>query len=144
MRSPDDFDNLAKAFEGMAGALHAGHPIEWEDVRHACALAHTLWPVRAGGRDWVETQFEDGRHECLAMLPAAAEGDIRACMGLEKACHHIGMALHTKGRRLAHEGPRGGAAAAKPWEAAHDTRAAIRHLDQKYARWAMRPVPLAA
>lgn len=138
-RSPDDFENLCKAFEGIAGALHEGHPLVKEDVEEACRLAHDLWPVRPAGKDWEATRFEDARHECLARLAAAADGDMHACIDLEKACHHVGMALHQKGRGLE---PPGGAAAAKPWDGARDTRTAIKRLDKKYARYALRPVAL--
>lgn len=134
-RSREDFDNLGKAFEGLAGYLHEGHPLAAEDVAKACSLAHTLWPVRAGGRDWNATRFEEARHACLANLEAAAGGDMHACIELEKAAHAAGLALRERGRS-ADDGTD------KPWDAAHDTRTAIRHLDQRYARYALRPIAL--
>jgi hypothetical protein len=137
-RSPEDFENLGKAFEGLAGYLHEGHPLEAADVAEACRLAHELWPVRGGGRDWNATTFEEARHACLANLEAAAGGDMHACIELERACHAVGMALRERSRAAEPTGT-----AAKPWGAAQESRTAIRHLDQRYARYAMRPVALA-
>ncbi|MCA1819693.1 MAG: hypothetical protein LC620_06570, partial [Halobacteriales archaeon] len=135
-RAPADFENLGKAFEGLAGALHEGQRPEREDLEEACRTAHDLWPVRGGGRAAEEQDYEAARQECHRQIAAACEGDMRACMALERACHHVGMALRWKGRGLeAGGGPRG-SAAARPWEAAHDCRASIRRLDHKYARYA--------
>lgn len=140
MRSPDDFENLGKAFEGLAGALHEGHAVERDDVEAACALAHELWHVRGGGRDPYEEDFEASRLECREALPKAVEGDYKAWAQLTKACHHMGVALRWKSRNLV--APPRGSAAAKPWPAALETRAGIRDLDGKYARYALNPISL--
>ena len=140
-RSPDDFENLGKAFEGIAGALHDGHPMDRDDIDLALKVAHELWPVRGGGRNPTEEDFEAARHACHDLLPLAAGGDMRACMALEKAGHHVGLALRWKSRSLESATPPG-ADAAKPWDAAHDSRAGIRRLDVKYARYAHNPVYL--
>jgi hypothetical protein len=139
VRSEADFENLGKAFEGLAGALHEGYPIEPEDLDAACHLAHELWVVRGGGHEPHEKDFESARLACRTYIPLALQGDLKAWTLLQKACHHIGLALRWKSRNVA--SPRG-SAAAHPWQAAGDIRAGIKRLDHKYARYALNPIYL--
>lgn len=142
LRSSADFENLGKAFEGLAGALHEGHPIEKPDLHEACRVAHELWPVRGGGRDRIEQEYEEARMQARTWIPLATAGDLKAWADLEKACRSIGAALRWKARALPPPPPRG-SAAARPWPHANEARAAIRRLDARYARYAMRPIAMA-
>jgi len=137
VRTPDDFDHLGKAFEGLAGALHEGRAVEREDLEEACKVAHELWPARTDARDLHEAEFEAARQECRAAAPQLA-ADRRAWLHVERACHHLGLALRWKGRHMSADERRLGA----DWAAAPEARAGIHRLDRKYARYAVPPAQM--
>jgi hypothetical protein len=122
----EDYLNLSKAFEGLAGALHDGHPIDRADLDAAVEVAHNLWPIKGGGRTTQEQGFEYARLECRTCIPLAVEGDMQAWAQLQKACHEMGQALQWRARAYKGEEAAEGAADAD----------LIRKLDRKYARYA--------
>lgn len=130
---PDDLLNLAKALEGMAGALHECRPVAQEDMEVVAQVAHDAWPVRGAPKDLHDQEFESARAEVRRFAAAAAAGDARAVTGIERAALHMAMALRWKARQEAPPVrlPRG-----------HHPRRVIHTLDKRYARFAVRPAAM--
>ncbi|MEA3191288.1 MAG: hypothetical protein QOD77_1870 [Thermoplasmata archaeon] len=126
---PDDLVNLAKALEGMAGALHDCRPVAQEDMEVIAQVAHDAWPVRGVPKDSYDQEFESARAEIRRFAAAAASGDARAVSGIEKAALHMANALRWKAKQecVPVRLPRG-----------HHPRRVIHTLDKRYARFAHR------
>jgi len=136
--SNDDLLHLAQALEGMAGALHDCRPVAKEDLETAAHVAHEVWPARVDGANPHDREYETARHEVRKFAAAAVAGDPKAISWIERAAQHMALALRWKARNA------DGIRPARNSMPAHARGRIIKVLDQRYARYASRNVPVAS
>jgi hypothetical protein len=125
----DELLHLAKALDGIAGALHEGHVVPRTDLDSAGKAAHALW--RAEGVAPQAQEFEMYRVALLENAAGAARGDQRVMSLVGRAAHRLAKGLRaradTAGRTL---------------RAHPELDPMIDALDKRYARFAAHPVAL--
>lgn len=125
----DELLHLAKALDGIAGALHDGHVVPRGDLDAAARTAHALW--RAEGAAPQAQEFEMYRVALLENAAGAARGDQRVMSMVGRAAHRLAKGLRERA-----------AAAGRTLRAHPDLDPAIEALDKRYARFAPHPVAL--
>lgn len=133
---PDDLLHLAKALEGMAGALHECRPVAKEDLEAAALVAHEVWPARVDGHNLHDREYETARHEVRKFAAAAVAGDPKAISWIERSTQHMALALRWKARAEPDMKP------ARNSMPRHARSRIIKVLDQRYARYAGRQTAL--
>jgi hypothetical protein len=122
----DELLHLAKAFDGIAGALHEGVVVPRNDLDAAARTAHALW--RAEGVAPQAQEFEMYRVALLENAAGAARGDQRVMSMVERAARRLAKGLRERA-----------SAAGRSLRAHPDLDPAIAALDQRYARFALHP-----
>lgn len=122
----DELLHLAKALDGIAGALHEGHVVPRPDLDMAARTAHALW--RAEGVAPEAQEFEMYRVALLENAAGAARGDQRVMGMVGRAAHRLARGLRVRA-----------AAAGRTLKAHPDLDPAIEALDRRYARFAPHP-----
>ncbi|MES2154011.1 MAG: hypothetical protein V4510_02660 [bacterium] len=130
--APDDLLHLAKALEGMAGALHDCKQVTKEDLEAAALVAHEVWPARVDGHDLHDREYETARHEVRKFAAAAEAGDAKAISWIERSAQHMALALRWKARAAADVK----LTPARNSMPKHARSRIIKVLDQRYARYA--------
>jgi hypothetical protein len=125
----DELLHLAKAFDGIAGALHEGHVVPRTDLDAAVKAAHALW--RAEGVAPQAQEFEMYRVAVLENAAGAARGDQRIMSLVERATARLARGLRARAD-----------AAGRTLKAHPELDPMIDALDKRYARFALHPVAL--
>ncbi len=128
----DDLLHLAKALEGMAGALHDCRTVSQEDLEAAATVAHEVWPARVDGHNLHDREYETARHEVRKFAAAAVAGDAKAISWIERSAQHMALALRWKAHSDLHLKP------ARNSMPRHARARIIKVLDRRYGRFATR------
>lgn len=126
--------SMAQALDGVAGALHEGHPVDPGDIESVAATARALWESGPEPDMFHDEDFEDARGELVRYAPTLAPADpskARACGLVERAAHRMAQDL----RWLAHVAQDEVGRKAMPRAA----EAAASRLLTRYARFAAHP-----
>ncbi|MFO1532700.1 MAG: hypothetical protein ABR562_03235 [Thermoplasmatota archaeon] len=117
---------LAKAFDGMGGAIHEGRGITVSDLEEAERAAREVWPT--DGPAGLSLTLHGACDALLVWAPDAAQGDRVALGYVQRATYAVAKALRTHAT-IAGE-------AAPPMPRVEEQ---IERLDAAYARYAPHP-----
>lgn len=126
--------HMALALEGLAGAIHAGHPVLSRDVTAAADLA---WQVWQAGPDPGPSFDRDFEASCLRLgdsAAGAARASPKEAAAAGRAALDLARELRRVARDLAGKPARGDPPKAMP---------AILKLQANYGRYGIRPTSAA-
>lgn len=125
--------HLAQALDGVAGALHEGHPVEPQDLDAAALAARNFWDCGPEPDLFHDEDFESARNELVQYASHIHDDPAgpRSCGMVERAAHRMAQDL----RWLAHvaQDEVGRKALPRSAEAATD------RLLTRYARFGVHP-----
>jgi hypothetical protein len=97
---------MSLALEGLAGAIHANHPVEARDLAAASHAAESVWQAGPDPGSMRDADFEAAREAFNAATTGCAQGLAKESAAAERAAQQMALELRWMGKDLARKGPR--------------------------------------
>ncbi|MHB8634414.1 MAG: hypothetical protein ACYDBQ_10715 [Thermoplasmatota archaeon] len=130
-----DCRQMALVLEGLAGSVHAGHPIASEDLQTAAKAAEWVWEAGPTPGPAHSQDFEKARAHFVRASEGCAAGAPRDAGIVEQSAQRMANEFRWMGQELEVEGPR------KELPVAATN--VIGALASKYGRYGIRPMAAA-
>lgn len=122
---------MALALEGIAGALHAGRPVEPKDLGAAAVAAEKVWEAGPEPDPVRNQEFQAARATFITCVDTGARGGAKEAAALERAAQGMALQLRATAQEAGDHPGRASLPAA--------TSQAMAQLASKYGRFGMRP-----